>query len=215
MDDLYLRQEILDELEFDPSLDAASIAVAVQNGIVTLAGAVGSYAEKVAAREAVLRVKGVRGVAQEIKVVYPEDKKTGDDEIARRAINIIDWDTSIPSGKVQVTIQNGWLTLTGDVMWQYQKSAAEAAVRKLSGLTGISNQITVQPGVSAADIKTRIEEALKRNAAVEANSIHVQVIGGAVTLEGKVNAWSERGVAEHAAWSAPGVQSVVDHLLIA
>jgi len=215
MTDKEIQQAVLRELDYEPQVRSTEIGVAVKDGIVTLAGTVGSYSEKVAAKEAALRVKGVRGIAQEIKVVYPEDKKTGDDEIARRAINIIDWDTSIPSGKVRVTVQNGWLTLTGDVMWQYQKSAAEMAVRKLSGVTGITNQITVQPGVSAADIKTRIEEALKRNAAIEANAIRVQVTGGAVTLEGKVHAWSERGVAEHAAWSAPGVQSVVDHLLIA
>lgn len=215
MDDLYLRQEVLDELEFDPSLDAAKIAVAVSNGIVTLAGTTHSYAEKVAAEHAALRVKGVRGVAQEIKVVYPEDKKTGDDEIARRAVNILDWDTSIPAGKVKVKVQNGWLTLTGDVLWQYQKAAAEIAVRKLSGITGISNQIMVQPIVNAADIKTRIEDALKRNATIEADAIRVRVSGGAVTLEGKVHAWSERGIVEHAAWSAPGVVSVADNLMIA
>lgn len=215
MDEIILRQEVQDELDFDPSLDAASIAVAVKGGIVTLTGNVTRYADKVAAEQAAFRVKGVRGVAQDIKVVHPADKKTGDDEIAQRAVSILDWDTSIPAGKVKVKVANGWLTLTGEVPWQYQKTSAETAVRKLTGVTGISNQITVQPDVSAYGIKSRIEAALKRNATIEANAIRVEVSGGAVTLEGKVHAWNERTAAERAAWSAPGVQSVADHLMIA
>jgi len=215
MDNNFIRQQILDELEFDPSIDAAKIAVAVSDGIATLAGTVPSYAEKVAAEQAALRVKGVRAVAQEIKVVSADAKKTGDGDIARRAVDILDWDTSIPAGKVKVEVQNGWLTLSGQVEWQYQKVSAENAVRKLSGVTGISNQITVKPSVSVGDIKTRIEEALKRSAAIEAEAIRVAVSGNAVTLEGRVHAWSERTVAEQAAWSAPGVMSVSDHLVVA
>lgn len=215
MDNMSIRQQIIDELEFEPSVDAARIAVAVTDGIATLAGSVGSYAEKVAAEQAALRVKGVRGVAQEIKVVFPDARKTGDEEIARRAIDIIDWDASLPSDKVKVKVQAGWLTLTGDVEWQYQKTGAENAVRKLTGITGISNQITVRPAISAGDIRARIEDALKRNASIEAGAIRVAVAGNAVTLEGRVHAWSERSAAEQAAWSAPGVMSVSDHLVVA
>ncbi len=215
MDDLSLRQEILDELEFDPSIDAASIAVAVENGIATLAGSVGSYAEKVAAEQAALRVKGVRGVAQEIKVVYPTDKKTGDNEIAQRAANVIEWNTAIPKGRVKVKVQDGWVFLTGDVEWQFQKLAAETAVRKLTGVTGISNQVTVKPAVNASNIKTHIQDALKRYAELEAGAIQVKVSGNSVTLEGQVHAWTERNAAARAAWSVPGVASVADHLVVA
>lgn len=215
MDDLTLRQEILDELEFDPSVDAASVAVAVKNGIATLAGSVGSYAEKVAAEQAALRVKGVRGVAEELKVVYPTDKKTGDTEVAQRAANVVEWNTSIPKGRVKVKVQDGWVNLTGDVEWQFQKVAAENAVRKLTGVTGISNQIKVKPTVNATNIKTHIQDALKRYAELEADAIRVEVSGNSVTLEGQVHAWTERNAAARAAWSVPGVISVADRLVVA
>ncbi|HWU49644.1 MAG TPA: BON domain-containing protein [Asticcacaulis sp.] len=212
--DIDLRQKILDELEFDPRLDAAAIGVSVRDGVATLSGRVASYAEKIAAEQATLRIKGVRGVAQEIHVVFPSDKKTGDDDLARRAIQIIDWDTTVPD-TIKVKVQDGWVTLSGQVNWQFQRVNAENAVRKLSGVAGLTNQITVRPSVSAADIKTRIEDALKRNAALEAENIRVQVAGGQVSLEGRVHAWSERYAAEQAAWSAQGVTTVNDRLVVA
>lgn len=216
MDDLEIRQKVVDELDFEPSLDAASIGVAVDAGIVTLTGTVRSYAEKVSAEQAALRVKGVRGIAEKIKVNYPFQKKTGDSELAQRAINVLAWDTTIPDEAVKVKVQDGWLTLTGEVQWQYQKMAAETAVRKLSGVTGLSNQISVkQPSVSVSDIKKRIEEALKRDAELEAHNIHVNVANNVVTLEGRIHNWNERYAAERAAWSAPGVMSVADRLVLA
>jgi osmotically-inducible protein OsmY len=214
MSDITLRQNILDELEFEPSIDAANIGVAVDGGVVTLTGHVGSYAEKVAAERVVLHVKGVRAVAQEIEVRYPESKKTADDEIAKRALNIIAWDTTIPDDKIQVKVQNGLITLSGEVKWNFEKIAAENAVRKLSGVVGVVNLITVHPHVDALNVKHRIEEALKRNAEVDAGGISVGVSGGKVTLEGKVRAWHERDVAERAAWAAPGVTTVEDRLTI-
>jgi osmotically-inducible protein OsmY len=216
MDDKQLRQNIIDELEFEPSVDAQDIGVAVSEGIVTLSGHVSSYAEKVAVQHAVQRVKGVRAIAQEIEVRYPGEKKTADDEIAKRALNILKWDAVIPGDAVRVTVQKGWVLLTGEVDWQFQKKAAEDAIRKLSGVTGVSNSITIKPRVSASDIKKKIEDALARNAHVEARAIRVNVSdSNKVRLEGAVDSWDDRDVVENAAWSVPGVQSVDDRLAIA
>lgn len=214
MNDSDLRQNVIDELEFDPSFEASSIGVAAKNGIVTLSGHVSSYAEKQAAERAARRVKGVMGIAQEIEIRYPTDKKTSDDEIARRCVNIIAWDTTLPEGKISVKAERGWVTLTGEVPWHYQRVAAESGVRKISGVTGITNLITIQQKVQATDVKHKIEEALKRNAEIEAQGIRVTVTDTSVRLEGKVNAWHERDVVEKAAWSVPGVQNVVDKLSI-
>jgi osmotically-inducible protein OsmY len=216
MDDKQLQQCVLDELEFEPSIDAAHIGVAVDSGIVTLTGHVTSYAEKTAAERAARRVKGVRAIAQEIEVRYPSDKKTSDDEIAKRALAILKWDAMIPNDAVKVTVQKGWVTLAGDVSWQYQKKAAEDAVRKLSGVTGVTNTILIKPMVYASDIKRKIEDALTRHAQVEAQAIRVEVRdGNKVSLEGKVDNWEQREAVESAAWSVPGVQSVDDRVTIA
>ena len=215
MTDKYLRQLVLDELDFEPSVDAANIGVAVENGVVTLSGHVHSYAEKMAAERAAQRVKGVRGIAEEIRVRYPEEKRTADDQIAQRALSIMSWDAQLPSGAVKVKVERGWVTLTGAVEWFYQKNAAAAAVRKLSGVVGVSNQIEVKPRVQMADVKQKILAALERNADVEANAIRIAVEGDTVKLEGKVKAWYERDLVERAAWSVPGVRSVEDHLTLA
>ncbi|MBV8763681.1 MAG: BON domain-containing protein [Hyphomicrobiales bacterium] len=215
MSDGYLRQLVLDELDFEPSVDAVNIGVAVEKGVVTLSGHVASYAEKTAAEQAAQRVKGVRGIAEEIEVRYAHDKKTADDQIVQRALSIISWDARIPSGSVHVVVQQGWVTLSGAVEWFYQKRAAEAAVRKLSGVVGVSNKIEVTPRVQASDVKTKIVAALERNADIEANAIKVAVEGGGVKLEGRVKAWYERNLAERAAWSVPGVRDVDDRLTLA
>ncbi len=214
MTDIGLRQNVLDALEFEPSIDASLIGVAVDNGVVTLTGHVGSYAEKLAAERAVQRVKGVRAIAQEIEVRFPEDKKTTDDEIAKRALNIIAWDAMVPEGLLKIKVQNGWITLSGDVEWNYQKTAAEESVRRLSGVKGVSNMITVRPRLDASNIKHRIEGALKRSAEIEATGIRIDVSGSKVTLQGKVHSWHERSLAESAAWAVPGVGMVEDRLVI-
>ena len=214
MTDLALRQNILDELEFEPSIDAAHIGVAVEDGIVTLTGHVSSYWEKTTAENVVKRVKGVKGLAEEIEVRLVGLKGTADDEIAKRAVDAITWNVSIPRDKVQVKVQDGWITLTGKLEWQYQKNAAAEAVRGLAGVVGVANQIEITPRASVSDIKKRIENALKRDAETEAQTIRVKVLDGKVTLEGKVRAWSERQAAERAAWSSPGVRAVEDRISI-
>ncbi|MCZ8542720.1 BON domain-containing protein [Mesorhizobium qingshengii] len=214
MTDIALRQNILDELEFEPSIDAAHIGVAVEDGIVTLTGHVSSYWEKTTAENVVKRVKGVKGLAEEIEVRLVGLKGTADDEIAKRAVDAITWNVSIPRDKVQVKVQDGWITLTGKLEWQYQKNAAAEAVRGLAGVVSVANQIEIAPRASVSDIKKRIENALKRDAETEAQTIHVKVLDGKVTLEGKVRAWSERQAAERAAWSSPGVRAVEDRISI-
>ena len=214
MGDLQLRQNVFDELEYEPSVDAAHIGVAVDKGVVTLTGHVASYAEKQAAIAAVRRIKGVRAIAEEMEVRYPSGKKTSDDEIAKRAIDILDWDTMVPNASIQVMVRDGWVTLTGSVDWHYQKKHAEDDVRKLLGVRGVTNTVEIKPSVQAEDVKRKIEEALKRHAEVEANAIRVTVPERSkVVLEGKVGSWDERHAVENAAWSAPGVMSVEDRMI--
>ena len=212
MSDMALRQDIIDELDFDPSVDSANIGVAVSGGVVTLSGHVSNYSEKLAAEKAAQRVRGVRAIAQEIVVRHPNDKKTADDQIAERALSSIAWDARIPATDIKVKVAQGWVTLTGHVNWYYQGVAAESAVRRLSGVIGVTNLIEVKPMAQPQDVRAKILDALKRNAEVEAASIRVIVHDNKVTLEGKVKAWYERGVAERAAWSVPGVAAVDDHL---
>jgi osmotically-inducible protein OsmY len=214
MSDKTLRQAVMDELEWEPSIGAQHIGVAVEEGVVTLTGHVSSYTERFAAEKAVKRVKGVRAIAEEIEVRFPNDKRTSDDQIARRALDVIAWDSTIPKDKIQIKVQNGFVTLTGEIDWFYQRDDAEAAVRKLTGVKGLSNEIKIKPQVRVTDVKQRIETALKRNAEVEADAIQVTVQDGRVILDGKVKAWYERDLAERTAWSAPGVISVEDRISI-
>ncbi|WP_193090607.1 BON domain-containing protein [Advenella sp. FME57] len=214
MNDQDLRQDVIDELSFEPSIDDADIGVAVENGIVTLSGHVASYAEKITAERATQRVKGVRGIAQEIEVRFPSDSKTADDQIAERAIDVLDWNVIVPSENIQVKVEKGWVTLSGQVNWNFQKTGAENSVRKLTGVKGVANLIEVTPKFLAADVKSSIEKALKRNAEVEIKGIQVRVDGNKVTLEGRVHSWPERDAAQHAAWSVPGVTWVKDNLVV-
>lgn len=214
MNDLHLRQTILDELEFEPSIDAADIGVAADNGIVTLTGHVRTYAEKEAAERVVRRVKGVRGIAAEIEVRIFGPKETDDDDIARRAVKMLDWNVSVPKDAVQVRVLKGWVTLRGEVEWQYQKNAAYDAVRDLAGVVGVSNLVELTPRIIATDVKKRIEDAFQRDAALEAGAIKIDVKDRKVTLSGKVKTWSERQAAERAAWSAPGIAILDDRLTV-
>ena len=215
MADLQLQQDVLDELEFEPSIDAVHIGVAVDAGIVTLTGHVGSYAEKLAAVTAVRRVKGVRAIADEIQVRYPSDKKTADDEIAKRAADILRWDSMVPSDSIQILVRDGCVVLSGNADWYYQKRNAEEDVRRLSGVRTVINNIEIKPRVAADDVTRKIEEALKRHAQIEAQAIRVTVRDRhTVVLEGQVDNWDERHAVQNAAWSAPGVTSVEDRLTI-
>jgi len=215
MSDKQLRQDILDEFEFDPSFNAAHIGVVVDKNVVSLTGHVESYAEKLAVLAAARRVKGVQAIADEIEVRFPNQPKTADDQIAKRATDILKWNSVVSTLPIEVVVHNGWITLSGRVNWYFEKRAAENCVRKLSGVRAITNSIIVKPQVNAANVKEKIEAALKRHAEVEANGIRISVKGGDhVVLEGKVGNWDERRAVENAAWSAPGVAAVDDRLSI-
>ena len=214
MDDKTLRQYVADELDWEPIVDAAHIGVAVDKGVVTLTGHVPNFAQKSAAESAVRRVKGVRGIAEELRVDFGAPSPYLDDDIAKRALSVLDLNVLVPPGAIQVKVQQGWLILIGEVRWNYQRTAAVADLRKLRGVTGITNDITIKPQVYAGDISNRIEDALKRHAHLEAKDVRVQVQDGRVTLEGKVPSWADRQTVERAAWAAPGVRRVEDHLRI-
>ena len=211
MDDKALRQNVTDELEFQPGVDAARIGVAVENDVVTLTGHVANYGEKIAVERAVQHVRRVRALAMEVQVRYPFEAKTEDDQITKRAAGILAW-TLASGDRPQATVQQGWITLKGTVDWQYQKVAAEFAVRKLAGVTGVTNAVQVKPKIEAKDVKHKIIAALHRNAQIEIDNIQISGRGRKVTLDGKVRAWYERGIVERATWSAPGVTQVEDNL---
>jgi osmotically-inducible protein OsmY len=216
MNDVTLRQNVIDELAFEPSVNAAHIGVAANGGVIALNGHVDTYAEKLQAVKAARRVRGVRAIADDIVVRHAFDKKTADDEIAGRALAILAWDAMVPSDVISVTVRDGWITLAGDVDWNFQRRAAESDVRKLSGVRGVHNTVNVKPRVEAHDLKGKIEEALKRRAEQEVRGIRVSVEGGNhVILEGTVDSWDERFAVENVAWSAPGVKSVDTRLKIA
>jgi osmotically-inducible protein OsmY len=212
--DLELQKDVLDELEFEPSVNAAHIGVTANKGVVTLTGFVPSYAEKLAAERAARRVKGVRAIAEEIEVRLPSDTKHADDEVAARAVNILKWQVGLPADRIKVKVEHGIVTLTGEVEWRFQKADAENAVHKLSGVVDVIDQIRIAAPVHAVEVKEKIQRALQRSAELEALGITVQTEGGKVVLRGKVRAWYERDLAERAAWSAPGVTAVEDHLTI-
>ncbi|OWT74688.1 MULTISPECIES: BON domain-containing protein [unclassified Achromobacter] len=214
MDDKTLQQDVTDELNFEPGVNAAHIGVAVDRGIVTLSGHVGSYLEKMATERAVGRVRGVRGIAEELQVRYPNDKRAADDQIAERALNILAWYAGVPGGAVQVQVQKGWVTLTGAVSSGYQRFNAETAVQRLHGVTGITNQIRIKPTAVAGDVHKVIEEALRRNAELNARKVRVTIDGSRAVLEGAVGSWRERAAVERAAWSAPGVMAVEDRITV-
>ncbi|WP_019954949.1 BON domain-containing protein [Yoonia vestfoldensis] len=211
--DQQLKKSVLDELKWEPSVDAAHIGVTTKDGVVTLMGSVESYAEKHGAETAALRVKDVKAVAEEIEVKLPFSVKHGDAEIAEAAVNRLAWDTSEPKDAVKVTVANGWVTLTGQVHWHYQHDAAASAVRTLWGVTGVSNQITIKPRASAGDIKSDIMVALNRSWFTPEH-IDVTARDGKVTLTGTVEYWGERALAGTTAWAAPGVASVTNDIRV-
>jgi len=213
MDDKALKKLVTDELEWEPSIDSADIGVTVENGIVRLVGHVANYAQKNIAEHAVKRVKGVRGFVEDLEV-RPFAKAFTDEGIAGAVANLLEWDVTIPKDAIKVKVENGVVTLSGDVNWAYQRQAAEQSIRRLQGVRGVANLIMVKPQAQASDIKRRIEAALERQAEIEADKVHVTVDGDKVKLTGKVRAWFERDIIERAAWAAPGVKAVEDQVTI-
>ena len=213
--DINLRKDVVEELEWDPSVDARTIGVAVEDGIVALTGHVPSYAAKTNAERIVKRVHGVVGVANDIEVKLLSSLERDDVDIARSTVNALEWNVSVPKNRVKVSVTKGWVTLDGNVEWYYQKRAAEEAVMVLAGVRGVTNNITVMSRqVRIEDVKGKIEAALKRSAEVDSKKIVVQTSDGKVILTGTVRSWTERQDAVSAAWSAPGVMNVVDQIRI-
>jgi osmotically-inducible protein OsmY len=212
--DAQLQKDILAELKWDPIVNETDVGVIVKDGVVTLTGHLASYAEKCAVERAAQRVHGVKALAIELSVKLPGPNERTDAQIAAAAENAIEWNSLVPQDKVRPTVERGWITLNGEVEWDYQRRAAEKSLRNLLGVTGVTNLVHVKPRVSASQIDRKIHDALLRQAARESRRIDVSVSGSQVTLEGTVHSWAERVAAQGVAFAAPGVSTVVNHLHI-
>jgi len=211
--DQEIQKDVIAELRWEQGVDASEIGVAVKDGVVTLTGKVDTYLKKWRAEEAAHRVSGVTAVANDIEVRTIGERT--DTDIAAAAVHALKWDASLPAEKVHVTVDKGWVTLKGEVEWQFQKQEAERVVRRLWGVKGVSNLITLKPVASPTDLKKKIEDALVRSAEIDADSITVEVQGTKAILKGKVRTWAEKQEAERTAWLAPGITSVDNQITLA
>lgn len=210
-----IQRDVLAELKWDARVQPNEVGVAVKNGIVTLTGWVDSYVKKWAAEEAAHRVRGVKAVVNDIEVRLPRSAERTDEDIAAAVLRALEWDALLSTDKIHVTVSKGWVTLEGEVEWLFQKEDAERVVRRIAGVKGVTNLLTVKPRPMPAELKERIREALVRSALTDADRIQVDVDGTKVVLRGTVRSWAEREEAERAAWSAPGVTTVEDHIVVA
>lgn len=214
MGDKELKQSIIEELDFEPSIRSTDLGIAVDGGVVVISGHVYSLAEKSTVLDIVESIHGVRAIADEIEVRPVGAHITADDEIAKRVVNILSWTSSIPRNRIHATVKRGWVTLRGNVDWRYQSHAAEHAVRRLIGVLGVNNQLKVVPAASPKDVSNRIRAALHRSAEIDAAAIHIAVDGSVVTLEGQVHHLAQCRSAKRAAWAAAGVTEVIDRLSV-
>ncbi|MEO6211473.1 MAG: BON domain-containing protein [Gemmatimonadaceae bacterium] len=212
--DMELQKDVMEELKWEPRVTDDEIGAGVRAGVVTLTGSVPNFAQKWAAVKAVARVAGVRAVAQELTVKVPAAHQKSDTELAHQIVSALAWDIEVPNDKIKARIENGWVTLEGEVNWQFQRNSAERAMRYISGVKGVSNLLTIKSHASVYDVAQHIEEALRRSAEADSKKIEVAAINGAVTLTGTVRSWAERNDAEHAAWGTNGVTTVDDRLAI-
>jgi osmotically-inducible protein OsmY len=212
--DSQLQHDVMAEMQWEPRVDHANIGVAAKDGVVTLSGFVANYASKLAAEKAARRVKGVRGLAEEIEVRFPSDAKTADPEIAKRIADMFDWSVSIPKDKINVKVEHGWVTLSGSVGYHYNREAARDLASRINGVKGVTNLIEVKRAPSTYDVRQQIMDALKRSADLDASTITVSAEGDTVKLAGKVHSGYERRIAERAAWAAPGVNRIEDNIMV-
>lgn len=210
-----LQSDVLDELRWEPAVTAAHIGVAARSGVVTLSGHVPSYAERYAAERAAERVYGVRAVANELEVRLEGRSERTDEDVAAACVAALRANYTVPDETIKVVIRNGWVTLDGRVQWWYQRDAAERAVRGLTGVKGVTNDIAIDAQVSPGDVKSRIEAAFRRSAEIDARRVRVETRGGMVILHGNVHSFAERDEAQRAAWAAPGVTAVENELAVA
>ena len=209
-----IQKDVYEELKWDPRIDDAEIGVSVLDNVVTISGYVPNYAEKLAAQEATRRVSGVTAVVDDIKVKISGSFKRDDQDIAKSALNALEWHVWVPHQDIKVIVQEGWITLSGIVEWDYQRKAVESAVRYLSGVKGVLNNISLKPTIDIKDVKERIEKAILRTAHEDINNIKIVAADSEVRLTGSVSSWAERSNAEAAAWSALGVNKVKNELKI-